>query len=266
MYGAVRFCRWIPVVLLVLAGPYTTGPAAETAPLSEDDLRWREKMGWNPQVHDSRRFDELQKILARGPYAYYPSSNEIELLFDYAEIVRPLPDTIHDHPNMKQADAENRVKTLPPDLPKDPPATVTVRVRPAAGGEPVFTQAIPLDAAGRGYGLFTLPTLAKGTYRVEYDLGGGRVIESNRLFTRSFFEFENNEIGKLHDVFAPFTPVEVTGPTVSVVDRRYTLNPQGLFTSVVAKGRELLAEPMRLVVELADGREVVWKPAGPNGA
>ncbi len=266
MHGPLPFRRWIPVVLLLLrAGCCTAVEAAEPAALSEDDIRWREKMGWNPQVHDSRRFDELQRILARGSYAYYPYTNEIELLFDYAEIIKPLPDTIHDHPNMKQADAEDLVKTLPPDLPKEPPAMVTLRVRPAAGGEPVFTQAIPLDAAGRGYGLFTLPTLARGTYRVEYDLGGGRVIGSNRLLTRSFFEFEHNDIGKTHEVFAPFTPVEVTGPTVSVVERTYTLNPQGLFASMVAKGRELLAEPMQLVVELADNRQVAWKPAGPSG-
>ena len=132
-------------------------------------------------------------------------------------------------------------------------------------GDAVFTHSIPLDAAGRGYGRFTLPALAKGTYRVEYDLGGGRVIRSNRPFTRTFFEFEGNDIGEIHDVFAPFTPVELEGRTVAVVDRRYTLNPQGLFERVVAKDRELLAEPMRLVVELADGRQVEWKPAGRAG-
>lgn len=268
--STARLFRQRRFSLLVLCGLLAaSGIAAFAAEpdksLSEDDIRWREKMGWNPQVHDSRRLDAVTKILARAPYAYYPSANEIELLFDYTEVIKPLSDKVYDHPNMKRLDNEQAVKTLPADLPAEPPTAITLRVLPAEGGDAVFTQSIPLDAAGRGYGRFTLPAFVKGTYRVEYDLGGGRVIRSNRPFTRSFFEFEGNDIGEIHDVFAPFTPVEVEGRTVAVVDRRYTLNPQGLFQSVVAKDRDLLAEPMRLVVELADGRQVEWKPAGQAG-
>lgn len=244
---------------VLLAAGLSASAMAQGDALTEDDLLWRAKMGWSEQVHGTDVPESLAKVLARAPYAYYPYANELEVLFDYQAAIRPLSARVHDHPNSKHLDAENRVKTVPAALPDPIPARVVVRVLKVDGDRMVASQPVPLDGQGRGHVLFTLPPLEAGTYRVEYDLGGGAVIRSNRTFTRSHFEFERNDIGKLHEVFAPFTPVKVEGRTVSVVDRTYTLNAQGLFDSVVSQGRELLAEPVRLVVELEDGEPVEWE-------
>ncbi len=244
------------------AGAALAGAAHAQEGLTEDDLRWREKMGWNEQVHGSELPKGIEQILARVPYAYYPTDNELEVAFDYEAAIRPLSDKVHDQPNMKRFDAENRVKTLPDRLPDGAPPAVTVRVLEVGGGRVAASRQVPLDDKGRGYALFQLPKLAPGTYRVEFDLGGGAVIRSNRTFVRRTFEFEGNTIGMMHDVYPPFTPVEVDGPKVSVVDRTYAVNALGLFDSVVSKGRELLAEPMRLVVEAPSGDRLSWR-AGP---
>ena len=51
----------------------------------------------------------------------------------------------------------------------------------------------------------------------------------------------------------PFLPVRVEtkglNHTVSVVDRSYTFGPDGMLTSVISQGHELLAAPMRIVME-----------------
>jgi hypothetical protein len=264
--NAMKRLHEIALGFILLSGAsILTGPAiAQKAPaahevLSEDDLLWREKMGWNPQVHDTGTLQELDKILARAPYAYYPYSNELEVLFDYKQAIKPLSDQVFEKmPHMRRLDREDLVKTLPDHLPEQSPASITVRVLTVDSDKVILERAIALDEKGRGHGLFKMPKLAKGTYRVEYDLGGGAVIKSNRHFTRRYFEFEHNTIGEMHEVYAPFTPVEVDGNKVSVVDRTYTINAQGLFDNVISKGRELLAEPMQLVIELENGETVEW--------
>ena len=228
----VRLTFGIAVLLLASAVPADD--------LTEDDIRWRRKMGWNPQVHGSVQLRKLKEIVERVPYAYYPYPNELEVLFDYAPAVELLPD---------EATA-----------PKDPPGEMTVKVYREEGDRPVWKETIELDAKGRGHGLFKLPKLPEGTFRVEYEFGGV-TLRAGRTFTRSYFEFERNDIGEIHAVYPPFTPVEVEGNRVSVVDRTYTINEVGLFGSVVSKGRELLAEPMRLVVETPEDH-VKWKAGG----
>jgi len=217
--------------------------------LSEDDIRWREKVGWNERVHGTsggggRQRQQMQKLLARLPYAFYPYTNELEVIFDTTAALKQLPEGAR--------------------RPAEAPKELTVRVLPVDGEKAIFSGTVKLDAKGRGHGLFRLPKLPKGEFRVEYGLGGA-VLKAPRTFQRTYFEFEHNDIGKQHKVYAPFTPVQVKGGTVSVVQRTYTLNGLGLFSSVVSKGRELLAAPMTLVVELADGRKVKWADESVSG-
>ncbi len=221
---------FVPVTVLASAW------AAAQAPTG-DDLRWREKVGWNEEVHGPNLPRDLAKVVARVPYAYYPYDNALEVLFDFDAAVKLLPGGTR--------------------APAVPPRELTVRVLPERGAQVLASGRMALDAKGRGRGTFRLPELPKGVFRVEY-LFGGVTLKAPRTFMRSHFEFEHNEIGEQHEVYAPFTPVEVAGRTVSVVDRTYTVNGLGLFDSVVSKGRELLAGPIRLVVETADGTEVVW--------
>ena len=205
---------------------------------SEDDIRWRKKMGWNKQVHGVHLGEKVEDLIARVPYAYYPYTNELEVLFDYPSAVKLLPEDT-------SAPAE-----MPPEM--------TIRVLPEESHDVLWSGTVELDEAGRGQGLFTLPELPTGTFRVEYEFGG-TTLRASRNFTRSYFAFEHNDIGEIHAVYSPFTPVKVDDNRVSVVNRTYAINEVGLFDSVVSKGRELLADPMQLVVETTDGKRVEWK-------
>ncbi len=205
--------------------------------LSDDDRLWRERIGYNPQVHGTLPQTSDDDVIGRLPYAYYPTPNQIEVMFDFAAAVKQLLEGVV--------------------APAAPPSELRVVVYPLAGAEPVASQRIVLDERGRGHGLFTLPKLAAGVYRVEYAFGGV-VLPASRTFRRSYFAFEGCTLGSEHKVYAPFTPVVVQGRTVSVVERSYTVNAQGLFDSVVSQGREMLAAPMALVVELENGERVSW--------
>jgi hypothetical protein len=141
---------------------------------------------------------------------------------------------------------------------------VEARVVSLKDGKAVKTFTLPLDAGGRGQSRFKLPELADGEYAVDW-LVAGKAVRSIQTFTRSHFPFEKNEIGLEHKVYPPFVPVEVKANTVSVVDREYKVNPLGLFDSVISKGKELLARPMRLVVEDAAGKRIDWTPGKVDG-
>lgn len=62
-------------------------------------------------------------------------------------------------------------------------------------------------------------------------------------------------------ILDPFLPVRVEthelSHTVNVVGRSYTFGPDGMITSIVTQGKELLASPMRIVME-EDGEESVF--------
>ncbi len=209
----------------------------------EDDARWREKIGYNPSVHGTLPNTSDNDVIARLPYAYYPTENRLEVSFDYAVALNLLP---ADRP-----------------APAQPPSDLHIRVYPIEGQVPVATHSVALDARGRGYASFLLPRLQAGVYRVDYRFGDV-VLPASRTFSRSYFAFEGNDLGTGHNVYPPFTPVEVKGAQVSVVERTYTVNALGLFDSVISRGRELLAEPMQLIVENSDGRRMEWTAGDPQ--
>ncbi len=144
------------------------------------------------------------------------------------------------------------------------PPSVRARVVALPGMKTVAKLTLPLDAAGRGQKRFEIPELRDGAYTIEWDVAG-KAIRSTLDFRRERFPWEGNELGLEHKVYPPFEPVKVDGRKVSVVDRTYTLNAQGTFDSVISKGRELLAGPIKLVVELENGQRVAWNDGKVNG-
>jgi hypothetical protein len=76
-----------------------------------------------------------------------------------------------------------------------------------------------------------------------------------------------------HGIVPPYTPVSRRGDTVGVLGRQIALGPDGMpagirsfytteMTSIGTAPREVLAGPVRLVAEDADGRALGWKTSG----
>jgi len=186
--------------------------------------------------HEERHVGkDISELVSKLPFAYYPSIRKLE------------------------------VALLAPQAPRSGkgPTRADVKVIALAGGRVVARGSVPLDSAGRGQQLIDLPDLPDGEYAVEY-VFGPRTVRSPKTFRRVHFPWEGNRLGVDHKVYPPFTPVEVRGQTVGIVGRTYRLNGFGLFDSVVSRGRELLAGPMRIVCQTAGGR-AKWGPAQVRG-
>jgi len=177
----------------------------------------------------------ITALARRLPFAYYPSRNQMEVAIELS------PELL----------AKARAGTDPLDV-------VGVRILDAQTDRLMATGAVPLDNQSRGQAIFDVPDLPDGEYAVEYTIGQ-HAERSPKTFERIHFPFEQTSYGQTHKVYPPFTPVQVHGKTVSIVDRTYTVNAQGLFDSVVSMNRELLAAPMRLVATDTDGKPVIWQ-------
>jgi hypothetical protein len=251
------------LTLFIILGAAAGVCAAASETLTEDDIRWREKIGFNPQVHGWGANVAEAEFFPKLPFAYYPYANELEVVFDLSFAKALLPAGAPGPTGPVESVAIRVLPTLI-DAAKREEAPFYYGPEPAGRvdtNRAVATFTLGLDEKGRGTGRFSLPRLAAGNYRVEYAFGG-TVLTAAKTFRRTYFEWERNTLGLEHKVYAPFEPVRVERKTVSVVDRTYTVNALGLFDSVISKGRELLAEPMKLVVETADGRRVEWKAGG----
>jgi len=187
--------------------------------------------------HEDRHVGrDIGQLVPQCPFAYYPSINKLEVA-----LVAP---------------TELRGAALPKQA--------TVRVRPAQGGAPVAIGTVGLDSEGRGQDLVVLPDLPDGEYVVEY-IFGETTVKSPKTFKRIHFPWEKNTLGVGHKVYPPFLPVKAAGNSVAIVERTYRLNQFGLFDSVLSQGRELLAEPMRVVCETDQGR-VEWSGGAVRGS
>ena len=89
------------------------------------------------------------------------------------------------------------------------------------------------------------------------DCGDGEPWRHSRL------RWLDSRIGIDDNVTAPYTPVAVQGPTVSVLQRDIRLGANGLPESITSQGHEILARPISLIAETAAGK-VRWKGAGPK--
>ena len=179
---------------------------------------------------------------AHGPikesfvFAYYPSSNQLEVRIDVGHMGKA---AVHDSQDIE------------------------VFVVPRDQKEPVASGKIRIDQNHVARALIDLPNLRDGEYAVEYSWSGQRG-RCSKTFPRIHFPWENNSLGLEHTVYPPFEPIRVRGTTVAVVGRTYQMNSFGMFDSVQSKGRELLAAPIRVVCETAQGT-VAWEKLEVSG-
>ena len=102
--------------------------------------------------------------------------------------------------------------------------------------------------------VFDVPELPDGEYEIAAFLQGGEGIPKEpvvREFERRHFEWEHNTLGLSNAVIPPFTPLKVSGHTLSCVLRDIQVSDIGLWSQVRSDGRDLLAGPMRWEVTAA---------------
>lgn len=91
-----------------------------------------------------------------------------------------------------------------------------------------------------------LPDL-DGEYVCRFEAVGVTGGKAEQKFVRRHFDWEHNKLGKSGAVPDPFTPVEKVGNHVKVVLRDHTIGEYGLWDQVSAAGKDVLAQPMKLV-------------------
>lgn len=108
-----------------------------------------------------------------------------------------------------------------------------------------------------------IPPLDDGTYTLATTAlmkDGTQLPGGGFTFIRKHFVWEKNTIGVTDEVFPPFTPLDVKGNTVAVVQRSYDMNGFGLADKVVTKDRDILAAPITLKYTTVAG-EGAWSRA-----
>ena len=114
---------------------------------------------------------------------------------------------------------------------------------------------------------FDLPALS-GEYEIIAEVCGHNVPDEVivKSFERTIYEWEHQRLGTSRTVFAPFTPITVTGNTLHTVMKSYDMNEIGLLNQVCTTDQQgfttedILARPMtyRAVV---DGQQVTPQEA-----
>lgn len=104
---------------------------------------------------------------------------------------------------------------------------------------------------------FLLPELNSRDYAINLKIGD--IETASQPLKREHFAWEGKELGVTDEVFPPYLPVVARKNKVAVVLREYSMNKFGLWSSVIAKGEELLASPMRMVAIGENGDPLNWK-------
>ncbi len=105
--------------------------------------------------------------------------------------------------------------------------------------------------------------------KVLEDAGDGELWRHARL------RWLDSTIGLDDEVFPPYSPVSVEGQRIAVLGRAVQLADTGLFSSITSRftrnvdaidatPQELLAEPMRLIVQPDGGPALAWQGSGPK--
>ncbi|MBQ7209060.1 MAG: hypothetical protein IJS01_14775 [Lentisphaeria bacterium] len=146
---------------------------------------------------------------------------------------------------------------------------LAVEFRPAAGkglkgvaGNIRGSRTVPFTSV-RGLWTARLPIPEKpGTYPLDmtFSTGGAevRVEKGASSVTIRRFGWEKNDIGKARIILPPFTPLETTQDTVKNLTSLRKISPQGLYSSLVTEGREMLAGPMTFSLTV-DGKPEVLR-------
>ena len=139
---------------------------------------------------------------------------------------------------------------------------------------------VPIDrGAAPGTYRGTLTIRAKQTRPVTVTLTlqvADSVLEDagdSQLWRQSRLRWLDSTIGLDDEAFPPYTPIDVDQNQLSVLGRSVTLAESGLLSSITSRftrnvdgidaaAQELLAEPMRLVVEPVGKPPIAWQEAG----
>ena len=101
-------------------------------------------------------------------------------------------------------------------------------------------------------GVLSLPELADGNYEGVFTFTGFPGNIPGIPFKQVHFPWEGNTLGITDKIYAPFTPIRIKGNSAQVVLRDYRMNGFGLWDQVIIKGRDLLVQPMALVLQAED--------------
>ena len=159
-------------------------------------------------------------------YGFYPSSGKLAAEIDFAA-ARP----------------SNAVKTI---------RSVALQVSGPDGTIIARTTAPTVSYALARKDCWQLPKLPTGKYRLTASFGSSGIPTASGSFTVRKFEWENNRIGMSDRLLPGFTPVKLNGNVYETVLRRHVFNSAGLYDSVKAKGRELLAAPIAVFYKTGD--------------
>lgn len=138
------------------------------------------------------------------------------------------------------------------------------RTRIEHEGKAVLSVNGAINSAGQGRIEAATPNLAAGDYQAVTEIisANGAVLASRRdAFSVRSFPWQRNKLGTQKIVVAPFTSVEVQDLTLKVWNRALRFDATGLPASIVSKGQELLAAPIRLEGKIT-GKAVELQSAG----
>ena len=140
-----------------------------------------------------------------------------------------------------------------PNTPQQPKVVATL-----SRADPVETlQTVGTTSFTRSIGQVSLSIggLESGTYNVTVSIrDGDREVYARELtFTKPPDDWRNTNAGVTDRVLRPWTPMEVDGRRVRCWGREYDLGAGVLPAAIITGGAQILRQPIRLDVELADG-------------
>lgn len=116
---------------------------------------------------------------------------------------------------------------------------------------------VPPEATGTYTGTVTVKPQAAPAKTVRVTLKvAGEVLEDGgvgELWRLARLKWLNSTLGLDDEVLPPFTPLQVAGNTIKCLLRQVRFGPLGLPASILSNDREILAEPMKLVLQTTGG-------------
>ena len=123
------------------------------------------------------------------------------------------------------------------------------------GGKEIAVRNFPVSK-GEVIRYFQLPVIGEGTYQVNFSLitNGKTEKTLSNEFTRKIFPWENNNLGITDQVFPPFKDLKYGKDSIQTVTNKIKFGDTGLYSSVIADGKELLSKPVTLNYRDSSGK------------
>lgn len=129
-------------------------------------------------------------------------------------------------------------------------------------GKELAREDFKIDELSYVRGLIHLKDIPYGEYVATltcFDKDGRVLRTSEAAFEKkdpSSFVWWNTKAGNIDKVLAPWTPVKNSGDAVEVWGRTMTIGAAGLPAEIISAGKNVLAGPMSLQAEMADGKTI----------